>query len=156
MDILLADDEKAIAITLRDDLERADHRVTVVNSPLATTQAVAEHVIALLFSLARSIPAADASLKSGLWHKKDFLGVEVKGKVLGVIGLGNIGGKVTQLAHALGIFADGAVHELRCADQIQSHFRFLRAFAPKPERRPRAVTKSIAESVSYNASCSGQ
>lgn len=86
------------------DLAAANlHRVTVVNSPVATTQAVAEHVIALLFSLARSIPAADASLKSGLWQKTEFLGVEVKHKILGVIGLGNIGARVSQLALALGM-----------------------------------------------------
>jgi D-3-phosphoglycerate dehydrogenase len=86
------------------DLAAANlHRVTVVNSPVATTQAVAEHVIALLFSLARSIPAADASLKSGLWQKTEFLGVEVKHKNLGVIGLGNIGARVSQLALALGM-----------------------------------------------------
>jgi D-3-phosphoglycerate dehydrogenase len=64
---------------------------------------VAEHVIALVFALARSIPAADASLKSGLWHKNDFMGVEIKDKILGIIGLGNIGGKVAQLALALGM-----------------------------------------------------
>lgn len=86
------------------DLAAANHyRVTVVNSPLATTQAVTEHVIALILALARSIPAADASLKSGLWHKKDFVGIEIKDKILGIIGLGNIGGKVAQLALALGM-----------------------------------------------------
>ncbi len=86
------------------DLAAANHhRVTVVNSPVAATQAVAEHVIALVFALARSIPAADASLKSGLWHKNDFMGVEIKDKILGIIGLGNIGCKVAQLALALGM-----------------------------------------------------
>jgi len=86
------------------DLAAANqHRVTVVNSPLATSQAVAEHVIGLVFALARSIPAADASLKSGLWHKKQFLGVEIKDKILGIIGMGNIGGRVASLAKALGM-----------------------------------------------------
>lgn len=86
------------------DLAAANqHHVTVVNSPLATTQAVAEHAIALIFALARSIPAADASLKSGLWHKKQFTGIELNQKVLGVIGMGNIGSQVAKLAHALGM-----------------------------------------------------
>jgi D-3-phosphoglycerate dehydrogenase len=90
------------------DLAAANHhRVTVVNSPLATTQAVAEHVIALVFALARSIPAADASLKSGLWHKQDFTGVEILDKTLGIIGLGNIGSKVAELALALGMHVAG-------------------------------------------------
>ena len=86
------------------DLAAANqHRVTVVNSPLATSQAVAEHVIGLVFALARSIPAADASLKSGLWHKRQFLGVEIKDKILGIIGMGNIGSRVASLAKALGM-----------------------------------------------------
>ena len=86
------------------DLAAANqHRVTVVNSPIATTRAVAEHVIALLFALARSIPSADASLKSGLWTKKQFLGVEINDKILGVVGMGNIGSHVALLAQALGM-----------------------------------------------------
>jgi D-3-phosphoglycerate dehydrogenase len=90
------------------DLAAATHRgVTVVNSPLATTQAVAEHALALMLALARAIPAADASLKSGLWLKNDFSGVEINGKILGVIGMGNIGGVVTQLARALGMHVLG-------------------------------------------------
>ena len=86
------------------DLAAANqHQVTVVNSPLATTHAVAEHVIALIFSLARSIPSADTSLKSGLWLKNQFMGIEVKNKILGIIGMGNIGSQVAQLAQAIGM-----------------------------------------------------
>ncbi|MFL7890804.1 MAG: hydroxyacid dehydrogenase [Anaerolineales bacterium] len=86
------------------DLAAANkHQVTVVNSPLATTQAVAEHVIALIFALARSIPAADSSLKSGLWLKNQFMGTEIKHKVLGIIGMGNIGSQVAQLTRSLGM-----------------------------------------------------
>lgn len=84
------------------DLAAANlHNVTVVNSPSATTQAVAEHVLALLFSLSRSIPAADGSMKSGLWHKNQFMGIEVQGKVLGIIGMGNIGRAVAQKTKSL-------------------------------------------------------
>ncbi len=86
------------------DLAAANlHNVTVVNSPSATTQAVAEHVLALLFSLARSIPAADGSMKSGLWHKNQFMGVEIKGKLLGILGMGNIGSSLAQKAKSLGM-----------------------------------------------------
>lgn len=86
------------------DLAAANqNRVIVVNSPLATTRAVAEHVLGLMFALARSIPSADASLKSGLWLKKQFIGIEIEGKVLGVIGMGNIGSQVAQLAQKLGM-----------------------------------------------------
>jgi len=86
------------------DLAAANlNKVTVVNSPNATTQAVAEHVLALLFSLARSIPTADGTMKSGLWHKKQFVGVEIKDKVLGIIGMGNIGSSLAQMSKSLGM-----------------------------------------------------
>ena len=86
------------------DLAAANlNKVTVVNSPNATTQAVAEHVLALLFSLARSIPTADWTMKSGLWHKKQFVGVEIKDKVLGIIGMGNIGSSLAQMSKSLGM-----------------------------------------------------
>lgn len=86
------------------DLAAANqYNVTVVNSPSATTQAVAEHVLALLFSLARSIPAADGSMKSGLWHKNQFTGIELQDKVMGIIGMGNIGGSVAQKTKSLGM-----------------------------------------------------
>ena len=84
------------------DLAAANARgVTVVNSPLATSQAVAEHTLGLMLALARSIPLGDAGMKSGQWLKKELLGVEVQGKVLGVIGMGNIGSTVARLAAAL-------------------------------------------------------
>jgi D-3-phosphoglycerate dehydrogenase len=86
------------------DLAAANlHNVTVVNSPSATIQAVAEHVLALLFSLARSIPAADSSMKSGLWRKNQFSGIELQGKTMGIIGMGNIGGLVAQKTRSLGM-----------------------------------------------------
>jgi D-3-phosphoglycerate dehydrogenase len=90
------------------DLAAANqHNVTVVNTPLATTQAVAEHTLAMILSLARRVPAADESMKSGLWKKKDYVGVEISGKVLGVIGMGNIGSRVARLGAALGMIVLG-------------------------------------------------
>ena len=78
-------------------------RVTVVNAPQSTTLAVAEHTLALLLALARSIPRADAGMKTGQWLKRDILAVELYGKVLGIIGVGNIGGLVALRARALGM-----------------------------------------------------
>ena len=76
------------------DLAAANaHGVTVVNSPTATSIAVAEHTLALMFSLARSIPRADASMKTGQWAKKELEGIELTGKTLGIVGMGNIGEK---------------------------------------------------------------
>ena len=81
----------------------AAHQVTVVNAPISTSLAVAELTLGLLFALARSIPRADASIKSGLWPKKELKGVELNGKTLGILGVGNIGGNVARLASALGM-----------------------------------------------------
>lgn len=81
--------------------------VTVVNSPHATTTAVAEHTLSLLFALARSIPRADSAMKSGQWIKSQLEGVEINGKVLGVIGMGAIGSAVAERASALGMVVIG-------------------------------------------------
>jgi len=86
------------------DMRAANARgVDVVNSPEALVEAVAEHVIGLMLSLARSIPAADASMKAGIWEKQRFVGVELKGKTLGIAGLGRIGRRVAEIARAMGM-----------------------------------------------------
>ncbi len=83
------------------DLKAATRRgIVVVNAPGASTTTVAEHTIGLILSLARNIPFADASLKSGRWEKKKFLGQELRGKTLGVIGTGRIGSHVIKKAKA--------------------------------------------------------
>lgn len=76
------------------------HQVTVVNSPLATTVAVAELTLSLMLSLVRELPRADASMKAGKWLKKEFEGRELFGKTLGVIGFGRIGSAVAARAKA--------------------------------------------------------
>jgi D-3-phosphoglycerate dehydrogenase / 2-oxoglutarate reductase len=86
------------------DLEAAKARsVIVVNAPTATSAAVAELAIGLIMSLAREIPRADMSLKSGQWLKKELIGIEIDGKKLGVIGMGHIGASVAKKAAALGM-----------------------------------------------------
>jgi D-3-phosphoglycerate dehydrogenase len=77
--------------------------VLVVNSPTATTVAVAEHTLALMLSLSRSVPAADSSMKAGRWAKKTLAGVELAGKTLGLIGMGRIGAEVARRAAAFGM-----------------------------------------------------
>ena len=79
----------------------SEYGVTVVNTPTATSLAVAELTIGLLFTLARSIPHADSSMKDGAWIKKQLCGVELKGKTLGIIGIGNIGSIVADRAASL-------------------------------------------------------
>ena len=77
--------------------------VKVVNAPSATSTAVAELTIGLLFALAREIPKADASMKRGEWLKKEMMGVELYGKTLGIVGFGRIGSTVGQMAAAAGL-----------------------------------------------------
>lgn len=77
--------------------------VVVMNAPDGNTITTAEHTIALLISLARSIPQANSSLKAGRWDRKKFIGVELQGKTLGIIGLGRIGRVVASRARALGM-----------------------------------------------------
>lgn len=77
--------------------------VTVVNAPRSTSRAVAELTLALMLSLARSVPRADAAMKNGQWIKKQLEGVELYGKTLGIVGLGNIGSVVLQCSVAMGM-----------------------------------------------------
>ena len=86
------------------DLEAAKtHKVAVVNAPVSTSLAVAELTFGFLLSLAREIPRADAGMKQGKWLKKELEGVELNGKILGVIGFGRIGVEVGKRATAFGM-----------------------------------------------------
>lgn len=80
-----------------------EKEIKVVNAPTATTTAVAELTIGLLFSLAREIPRADSGMKRNEWLKKEMMGVELYGKTLGIIGFGRIGSTVGQMAAAVGL-----------------------------------------------------
>lgn len=75
--------------------------IIVMNTPFGNSITTAEHAIALLFSLARQIPAADTSTQAGKWEKNRFMGIEITGKVLGLIGCGNIGSNVADRAIGL-------------------------------------------------------
>jgi D-3-phosphoglycerate dehydrogenase len=75
--------------------------VIVMNTPFGNSITTAEHAIALMFALAREIPAADASTQAGKWEKNRFMGVEITGKTLGIIGCGNIGAIVADRALGL-------------------------------------------------------
>lgn len=76
--------------------------VAVVHTPDAPTESTAEHAIALLLALAKRVREADAGLRGRGWHSRQpLIGVEVAGKILGLVGLGRIGGRVAQVARAL-------------------------------------------------------
>src|SRR5881392_1541040 len=84
------------------DTETATRQgIMVVNSPTGNIVAAAEHTIAMLMALARQIPIANSSTKAGKWEKSRFLGVEVRNKILGIIGLGKVGTEVARRAQGL-------------------------------------------------------
>ncbi len=84
------------------DLEAANRKgIVVMNCPGGNTNSAAEHTLALMLALARNIPQAMASLKAGRWERKKFMGRELMGKTLGIIGLGRIGSVVAERALGL-------------------------------------------------------
>ena len=122
--------------------------VVVMNAPDGNTITTAEHTIALLISLARSIPQASSSLKSGRWDRKKFIGVELQGKTLGIVGLGRIGRVVASRARAMGMLivaydpfispehARDLEVELASLDEVYARADFLTVHTPlTPETR---------------------
>jgi len=86
------------------DVAAATERgIVVMNAPDGNTITTAEHTLALMVSLARRVPQANASLRSGRWERKRFIGVELQGKTLGIVGLGRIGRVVAGRARAFGM-----------------------------------------------------
>jgi len=99
------------------DLAAANRKgVVVMNTPFGSTTTTAEHTIAMLMSLARQIPEASRSTKSGRWEKDRFLGVEICGKTLGVLGAGKIGRLVVE--RALGLKMRVIVHDPYLAEEM--------------------------------------
>lgn len=82
--------------------------VAVVNAPTANTLAAAEHTLALILALTRRVAAADASVRRGEWRRADFLGTELAGKTLGIVGLGRVGLAVADRARAFGMALIGS------------------------------------------------
>ena len=86
------------------DVDAATHRgIIVMNTPQANTTATCEHTMAMMLALARNIPQADASLRRGEWTRSKFMGVQLHGKTLGIIGLGRVGTQVARRAQGFGM-----------------------------------------------------
>ena len=99
------------------DLEAASARgILVVNAPGVNSISVAEHACALILALARSLAAADAAMKQGRWEKKQLVGAELRGKTLGILGLGRIGQEVAFRAHGFGMQV--LAHDPFIAEQV--------------------------------------
>jgi D-3-phosphoglycerate dehydrogenase len=83
------------------DVAAATERgIVVLNTPGANTISASEHTFGMLLALVRHIPRADATLRAGAWDRRSFVGTEMRGKTLGVVGLGRIGREVTRRAQA--------------------------------------------------------
>jgi D-3-phosphoglycerate dehydrogenase len=131
------------------DVAAASSRgVLVVNAPGANSISVAEHACALMLALARMVPAADQAMKAGKWEKKRFLGNELRGKTLGIAGLGRIGQEVATRARAFGMkvvahdpfisreIADGLGVELLSLDDVCAVADYLTLHLPStPETK---------------------
>ncbi len=103
------------------DVDAATRRgIVVLNTPQGNIVSTAEHTVGLILALAKKIPAADASLRSGRWEKSKFVGIELQDKTLGIIGFGRVGTLVAQRCHALGM-------HVIARDQFVSAQRFQRA-----------------------------
>lgn len=86
------------------DVEYANKKgIRVVNTPNASTRSVAELTIAQIFTISRFINISNITMRDGQWNKKQYVGTEVFGKTLGIIGLGRIGKTVAKMAHTLGM-----------------------------------------------------
>jgi len=86
------------------DLEAATQKgIIVMNTPAGNTISTAEHTVSMILALSRNIPQANASVKSGEWKRSKFMGVELYGKVLGIVGFGRIGREVAKRALSFGM-----------------------------------------------------
>jgi D-3-phosphoglycerate dehydrogenase len=129
--------------------------VLVVNSPEGNTASAAEHAVALMFALARQVPAADASMKSGKWERSKFTGTELFNKTLGVVGLGKVGGRVAQTAQAVGmkvIAYDPLISEERAKqlniqvvslEEIWKRADFISLHAPKTRETTNLINDEV-------------
>jgi D-3-phosphoglycerate dehydrogenase len=86
------------------DVDAASARgILVMNAPGANSVSVAEHALALMLAIARAVPTADAAMKRGVWDKKRLTGIELRGKTLGIVGLGRVGQEVASRARSFGM-----------------------------------------------------
>jgi len=119
--------------------------IIVVNAPTGNVVAAAEHTIALLMSLARLVPQADAHIRAGLWKRGQFMGVEVRNKVLGTVGLGKVAQEVVRRAQALGMrvvaydpyvtpdYAEQRGVQLASLDELYAAADFITVHVPMTE-----------------------
>src|SRR5687768_3399714 len=137
--------------------------IVVMNAPDGNTITTAEHTIALLISLARSIPQANSSLKAGRWERKKFIGVELQGKTLGIVGLGRIGRVVASRARAMGMLivaydpfiapeqARDLEIELAPLDDVYARADFLTVHTPLTAETRGLIDREVLRKMKHGA-----
>ena len=138
------------------DLEAATRAgITVVNAPTGNTIAAAEHTLALLFGLARRTAAADASMRRGEWKRSQFTGIELRGKTLGIVGLGKIGQAIAVRARAMQMHVLGSDPfvtpeqaatfgvELVSFDEIVTRADVITVHVPKTKSTAGMINKAV-------------
>ncbi|MBN2110448.1 MAG: phosphoglycerate dehydrogenase, partial [Methanosarcinaceae archaeon] len=146
------------------DVEAATEKgIIVVNAPEGNMLSAAEHTIAMMLALSRNIPQADLSLKSRKWERKKFMGVEVNGKTLGVIGLGRIGAEVAKRAQSLGMHViayDPFISEerakelgvkLRTVQEIAKEADFITVHTPLTKETRNIIDRAEFDMMKSNA-----
>lgn len=138
------------------DLKKAEEKgITVLNTPEASTNAVAELTLGFLLALSRFIPQATASLKAGKWEKKKFEGKEIYGKILGIIGMGRIGKEVAKKARVLGMKTlgfDPFVKEVEGVEmvdlgQLVKNSDYITLHTPLTEETRQMLNKELIEEM---------
>ena len=115
------------------DMDAATRKgIIVANAPEGNTLAATEHTMAMMLSLARNIPQANASLKKKEWKRSKFMGVELNEKTLGIVGLGRIGREIAKRATAMGMHVHGYdpfISKERACPDWESRSMSLRNFS---------------------------
>ena len=138
------------------DVEYAKSKgITVVNSPESLVEAVSEHVTLLMLALSRRLVRADEGTRAGKWEKSSLKGTELKGKVLGIVGLGRIGRRIAEIAGTLGMSVLGydvipippdVIAKLRCRtvslDELFSSSDFITLHVPMTDETKHLVGPS--------------
>ncbi len=117
--------------------------VVVMNTPEGNITSTAEHTVALIFALSRYIPQACSSMKCGKWERKQFTGIQIAGKTLGIIGLGRVGRQVAKRAAALDMKVIGydpfisqeitsqySIHIVKCLEELLSQADYITIHVP--------------------------
>ena len=146
------------------DLKAATRKgVVVMNTPGGNSISVAEHAFALLLALARRIPFADPSLRSGEWNKKAFIGQELQNKTLGLVGLGKIGSLMAQRAPSFQLkvlaydpfvsedYTRDLGVELRSLEEVLSQADFVSLHAPLNEKTKGIICKDTLQLMKKGA-----